>query len=130
MHLTSILRYNKNTRHHMQTSYFLAKGTDSNAVSIARKAPWWFSGVCYMPLVPPEDLIERYNSGLIDELRYAQEYTERVLNTLDPFQVIKDLGLNAILLGDVPPGKFCHRRLVANWFEDTLGIKVQEYMES
>ncbi|MCJ7444692.1 MAG: hypothetical protein MUO26_09225 [Methanotrichaceae archaeon] len=113
----------------MQTSYFFANGNDLNAVSITRKAPWWYRGVCYMPLAPPEDLIERYSCGLIDESCYAQEYAERVLNTLDPFQVVKDLGLDAILLGDAPPGKFCHRRLVANWFEDTLGIKVQEYIE-
>ena len=82
-----------------------------------------------MPLAPPEDLIERYKSKLIDETRFAQEYTERVLNTLDPFQVVKDLGMNAILLGEEPPGKFCHRQLVAGWLEDTLGIKVQEYSD-
>ena len=113
----------------MQTSHFFAKGFDSNAVSISRKPPWWFRGVCYLPLAPPEDLIERYKSDLIDESIFAQEYVERVLNTLDPFQIIKDLGMSAILLGDTPPGKFCHRRLVAIWLEDKLGIRVQEYSE-
>ncbi len=111
----------------MQTSHFLEKGYDLNAVSISRNPPWWFGGICYLPLVPPEDLVERYKSNLIDESIFAQEYMERVLNTLDPFQIIKDLGMSAILLGDTPPRKFCHRRLVAIWLEDTLGIKVIEY---
>ena len=113
----------------MLTSHFLAKGYDLNAVSISRKTPWWFRGVCYLPLAPPEDLIERYKNKCIDESSFAQEYTERVLNTLDPFQVVRDLGMSAILLGEEPPGKFCHRRLVASWLEDALGIKVQEYSE-
>jgi len=114
----------------MQTSHFLEKGFDPNGVSISRRPPWWFRGVCYLPLAPPEDLIERYESNLIDESRFAQEYAERILNTLDPFQVVKDLGMNAILLGNATPEEFCHRRLVANWLENTLGIKVQEYSES
>jgi hypothetical protein len=28
------------------------------------------------------------------------------------------------------PGKFCHRRLVAAWLEDALGIDVPEYVPS
>jgi hypothetical protein len=69
-------------------------------------------------------------SGVTDELRFAHEYQEFVLDTLDPFEVIRDLGMNAILLGNAPPGKFCHRRLVAEWLEETLGINVPECRES
>jgi hypothetical protein len=76
------------------------------------------------------NLVDRYINDVIDKLQFAREYRERVLNTLDPFQVIVDLGMDAILLDNAPPGKLCHRQLVAEWLEEALGIKVPECKES
>ena len=114
----------------MRTSNFFIKGLDPNAVSISRITPPWFKGMRYEPLAPPIILVRCYMSGAINEAYFSLVYQERVLNTLDPFELIKDVGMNAILLGNAPPGKFCHRRLVAKWLEETLGIKVPECMES
>lgn len=114
----------------MQTSNFFIKGYDPNAVSISRIAPSWYKGRCYEPLAPSIGLVQGYMSGAIDELHFTQAYKERVLDTLNPFEVIKDLGMSAILLGYAKPGRFCHRLLVAEWLEETLGIKVQECRES
>ena len=50
------------------------------------------------------------------------------MDKLDPAQVAADLGPNAILLCWEPPGKFCHRRLVAEWLEEHLGVEILEYM--
>ena len=57
---------------------------------------------------------------------YKVAYRECVLDTLDPHKVRGDLGEDAILLCYEDPGKRCHRRLVADWLERTLGIEVPE----
>ena len=94
----------------MRTSNFFIKGLDPNAVSISTITPPWFKGMCYEPLAPPINLVQGYMSGAISETYFSQAYQKRVLDTLDPFELIKDLGMNAILLGNAPPGKFCLRR--------------------
>ncbi len=114
----------------MQTCSFFIKGSDPNAVSISRIVPSWYNGKHYEPLAPHMKLVNRYLNGVIDRMQFAKEYQERILNTLDPFQVIVDLGTNSILLDNAPPGRSCHRRLVAEWLEDALGIKVPECKES
>jgi hypothetical protein len=61
----------------------------------------------------------------MDEAAYREEY-QKILDKLDPQEVFEYLGENAILLCWEPPGKFCHRRLVAEWFERELGVEVPE----
>jgi hypothetical protein len=113
----------------MKTSDFFIKGSDPEAVSISRRCPSWYEGRHYEPLAPPGDLVDRYVDGLIDATQYEKEYRSRVLGQLDPVQVFKDLGPNAILLCNAPPGKFCHRRVAADWLESTLGIEVTEWSD-
>jgi hypothetical protein len=119
-----------NLTNRMRTSSFFKKGSDPNAVSISRIVPSWYNGRRYEPLAPHINLVNSYINGVIDKLRFADEYRNRVLNTLDPFQVIVDLGMDAILLDSAPLGMFCHRRLVAEWLEESLGINVPECKES
>jgi|GEM_PF-3860333 len=49
-----------------------------------------------------------------------------VLEKLDPVKVFGDLGQWTILLCWESPGQDCHRRLVAEWLEKSLKIKVPE----
>jgi len=56
---------------------------------------------------------------------YREEY-QKILDKLDPRKVFEDLGPDAILLCWEPPGKFCHRGLVAAWLEEKLGVQVPE----
>jgi len=105
----------------METSYFGAKKNDPRAVSIARGNPRGFKGRKYLPLAPSWELIK-----ITDEKEYTERYRKEVLNLLDPRQVVEDLREDAILLCWEKPDKFCHRRLVAEWFQEELGIKVPE----
>ena len=66
---------------------------------------------------------------------YTRRYQAEVLDKLDPVAVVMDLDrlcylpegpVEAILLCWEPPGAFCHRRLVAEWLERSLGIVVPE----
>lgn len=112
----------------MKTSYFGNKTaiSDPNAVSIARWPPrWWGSKSRYIALAPSKDLLNRSRAGL-PWLEYVKEYQRDILGKLDPAKVFSDLGADTILLCWEKPGQDCHRRLVAEWIEKTLDIKVLE----
>lgn len=95
-------------------------------VSIARFAKFW-NGETYFKLATPAEIIKIKNKKL-----YTKLYYEKVLNKLNPHEVFKELGENAVLLcyekyADIEKGlAFCHRRIVAEWLENNLGIKVDE----
>lgn len=109
----------------MKTSYFGSKKWHGlNAVSVARGEPEWFKGRSYKALAPSWELIRRKDTNV-----YTVRYKAEVLSRLDPEKVYKDLGPDAILLCWERPGEFCHRRLVAEWLEKTLGIEVLELGE-
>jgi hypothetical protein len=113
----------------MMTSNFARHNIEKfpNAVSIARSSRW-FKGRRYQQLAPSRDLFTKYLAGMVDEAAYAIEYQRDVLSKLDPAKVAEDLGSDAVLLCWEAPGKFCHRRLVAAWLEEALGVEVPEYM--
>jgi uncharacterized protein (DUF488 family) len=62
----------------------------------------------------------------MDEATYRKEY-QKILDSLDPAKVGKDLGPDAIMLCWERPGEFCHRRLVAEWLSKHLGQSVPEF---
>lgn len=110
----------------MKTSNFSRTGADPRAVAISRTRPRGWTGRAYEPLAPPWRLLAEALSGEIDEAEYTRRYREQVLSKLDPAAVRADLGEDAILLCWERPGAFCHRRLVAEWLEENLGVSVPE----
>lgn len=109
----------------MQTSYFAISYSLPNAISIAAKSPDFFIGKEYLPLAPTWQIYSDYQkTHNIHE--YTERYIEEILFPLDPQQVFEELGKYSILLCWEAPDKFCHRRIVAKWFEDSLQIKVPE----
>ena len=110
-------------------SCFFLNDNDLNAISISRKRPPCYQGKHYEPLAPAQDLAECYVCGLIDTSQYENEYKDSILSNLDPFQVFEDLGSNAILLCNAPPGEFCHRTVVASGLESALNIEIPELSE-
>lgn len=105
----------------MQTSCFwrFYHHQDQRLVSIALWDPKWYQGRRYPALAPRADMLH------MEPEDYIREY-QAILNRLDPHQVYADLGPDAILLCWEHPGNFCHRRLVAEWLEQHLGIEVPE----
>jgi hypothetical protein len=57
---------------------------------------------------------------------YDARFAE-LLAQLDPAEIYQTLGENAVLLCWEKPGDACHRRLVAEWIEQHLGVEVPEY---
>jgi len=111
----------------MMTSYFANKAAvkDPRAVSIARGTPRWCGSVRrYIALAPSADLLKRAKAGM-PWPEYVAEYKRDVLARLDPAKVYAEL-TDAILLCWERPGEDCHRRLVAEWIESSLGVNVPE----
>jgi hypothetical protein len=112
----------------MKTSYFANRNAAGNPLSfsISRWPPrWWGSRKRYIALAPSADLLKRSKAGL-PWPEYCAEYKRDVLARLDPGKIYADLGPDAILLCWESPGADCHRRLVAQWLEESLKIKVPE----
>jgi len=108
------------------TSYFAKSAKAPGAVSIARFPPKWYTGALYLPLAPKPEMLQ-----IQDWNEYRQRYREDVLATLDPGQVLRDLeslcaGHDIILLCFEKDRTHCHRGLVAEWFLETIGIRVTE----
>ena len=62
---------------------------------------------------------------------YKEKYSETVLKNLNPHSIVNTLyrisdGKDIILLCYETPEKFCHRKLVSDWFNDN-GITCREY---
>ncbi|MDF0591721.1 DUF488 family protein, N3 subclade [Candidatus Methanocrinis natronophilus] len=113
----------------MQTSNFYRSGADPRAVAISRTQPKGWTGRIYGPLAPSWRLLQAAKRGEIDEAEYSRRYREEVLSRLDPAAVYADLGEDAVLLCWERAGAFCHRRLVAEWLEEELGVSVPEMGE-
>lgn len=107
----------------MKTSYF-SKYKKVNGVSIAVGAPNWFKGEIYPDLFPTWELVNNYKvTG--DEEVYTKAYHEKILSKLNPEKVYDDLQGKVVLCWE-GKGKFCHRRIVAKWLEDNLGVEIEE----
>ena len=112
----------------MKTSYFAHKNIIANphAVAICRGVPKWFHGRIYSPLAPSWDLLLYCKKNALSPLLCARSYFKEVLYALDPWTVYNEIGAEAILLCWEKPGEFCHRRIVAAWFEWHLKVNVPE----
>ena len=99
-------------------------------VAICAKPPSWYKGLMCKKLAPPYDVLMKYvRDGDKDD--YIQEYRKRVLNRLDPDEVVRELHAltdkpNIALICYERPEKFCHRHLVAEWLNER-GIECLEW---
>ena len=90
-----------------------------------------YQGKSYPELAPKLSFWQVWhdNIGKISEEKnnryYIQEYWNQVLSKLDPEQVYRELD-NSVLLCYEANTEFCHRHIVAAWFEILLGINVPE----
>lgn len=109
----------------MKTSSF-SKYSGNNGVSIAGKAPVGFEGKQYKELAPKYWFFKKFKEGKMDEKGYTMAYRTEVLNRLDARKVYEELGEDSVLLCWEPKGEFCHRKLVADWLNEKLGIVVEE----
>ena len=121
----------------MKTSYFAnIPYIDTDLyipVSISGKCPDWYSGHEFKVLAPKYHFFRKYKNWEIDEKEYTRCFRNEVLSkhyAPDLFEEITEKfgkkNREIVLLCYEKPKQFCHRRLVADWFETELKISVPE----
>ena len=109
----------------MKTSNFgTYKGNLGLSICIWPPLDW--NGEQYPSLAPDRQTFFAKKAGEIDEAEYERQYRERVLSKIDANKFY-DIYANRVLLCWEPPGEFCHRRIVADWIKEELGIEVPEW---
>ena len=88
-------------------------------VGIAVKPPWYYQGEHEPRLAPRSDMLHMSKDEYIAAF-------DAILAGLDPQELYESLGAEAVLLCWESPKVFCHRRRVAEWFEENLGVAVPE----
>jgi hypothetical protein len=108
----------------MTTGSFRNCAKLKGAVSISNGIPYFFRGPQYRKVAPRWDMLK------MEKEDYDFQFS-LILQKLDPQEVYWDLtligGPDAILLCWERPNIWCHRRLVAEWLEEALGIVITEY---
>ena len=86
----------------------------------------------YRPLAPRRDMLQ------LPYEAFREIYLREILAPLDPETVVTELQRLAgehepvLLCFEKPPltvHNWCHRRIVAGWFRESLGLQVPEYAE-
>jgi len=109
----------------LTTGSFRNCGNLKGAVAISRGVPDFYHGPIYKALAPRWDMLKMARED------YDREF-DFILARLDPEEVYRELvalgGENAILLCWEKPNAWCHRRRIAEWFENSLvGVEITEY---
>ena len=100
-------------------------------ISICGKAPEWYRGLQYKKLAPKYEFFIEWKKNH-DNDYYIEHFNLEVLNKLDINIVLQELNRmsnnkDIVLLCYEKPSDFCHRHLVANWFNQN-NIKCEEYI--
>lgn len=107
----------------------LPNGEIGTTISISVQPPWFWRPQTHFPdLAPTWEIVSAYKSGMINDAEYVQAYLH-LLNedrALDPHDVLARLDDNTVLLCYERPEDFCHRHIVAWWFEERCAIEVPE----
>jgi hypothetical protein len=109
----------------MKTSNFKTYKGD-NGVSVCIYPPIDWTGSRFPSLEPDRQTFFAKKADEINEEEYEKRYRERVLSKLDPKNVYDTLKGQVLLCWEAP-GEFCHRRIIANWIQEELGIEVPEW---
>ncbi|MGD8718386.1 MAG: hypothetical protein PVH29_06135 [Candidatus Zixiibacteriota bacterium] len=102
----------------------------AGGVAVSVTVPPWFKGPTCPALVPPPDLVKEYRGREVTAVEYEALYLAKRLNLLDPGRVAEELvelaaPYEPILLCWCGRRKFCHRRVIREWF-DRAGIRCEE----
>ena len=93
-----------------------------------------YEGKCYSALAPKKEFWKTWhdNIGKISEEEntryYIEEYYKQVLSKLDPDTVYKELCYSTLLCYE-DSEEFCHRHVVAAWFNLLLGDSIKPVVE-
>lgn len=116
------------------TSYFAqlrSLPADIVPVAICGKSPAWYTGLQYKKIAPKYEFFMEWKKTH-DNDYYIKHFNDEVLAHLDPQKIHEEIcklaGTTKIaLICYEKPQDFCHRHLVAEWFQQN-GIPCEEWM--
>jgi len=109
----------------MKTSCFKYY-TGDDGVAICLYPPIDWADLRFPALAPSKEMFYEIKHGEITKEQYEKRYREEILSQLDPRQIY-NMFKNNVLLCFEDPGEFCHRRIVAAWIRENIGIEVPEW---
>ncbi len=85
----------------------------------------------FKSLVPNWKLLEMYKSKQLSDSEFEKEYLEQ-LNNLDAKTIFEQINFltgenEPILMTHGNKSSFCHRHILAKWFEENLQIEIGEF---
>ena len=118
------------------TSYFGNIKNIKNPVAICARAPMWFVGPRYPTLAPTYRIFIDYKTNE-DAEQYTKDFEIEVLDKLNPHTILKEMlqlyGEEFTMVCYEKPYDnrgnqiFCHRYIVARWFEKYIqDLKIVE----
>lgn len=117
----------------METSYYNKLTTpyeQDRIISISVGDPKWLTITKkHKMLMPSYVLLKNFRDSKISEQQYIHEFMQ-MLQKNNPQKIYDELHAmhnNPILCCHCGTKHFCHRHLVATWFESNLSIKIPEY---
>lgn len=118
------------TGYYSKTKHYQEKGIYT--IGISGKVPDFYEGEHWKDLAPRFSDFREWRKGNIDNMEYVQRY-KSWLNTLDisllreRFENLIKEHKNIILLCYEKPETFCHRHVLADWIEENVKFRVEEY---
>jgi len=109
----------------MKTSNFKTY-TGEDGIAICLYPPLDWRGGVFPSLAPSRQTFFAKKADEIDEVEYEKRYREETLSKLDPAKIHETLKGRVLLCWE-PAGEFCHRRIIASWIQEKLGIEVPEW---
>lgn len=103
-------------------------------IAISGKVPSFYTKAYWSDFAPRYDMFLEWKSGKIDNSQYTVQYKEW-LNSLDKQEIrdiikeLEDENKTIIFLCYEKSGEFCHRHVLADWLEENLGMRVEEYKD-
>lgn len=115
------------------SSFSVARGLDPSrycVVSIARFVPRGFKGVNCLAFAPSKELLLQYKAGL-PVSSYSSRYLKELGSASHVHEVFESLryfckGRDMVLCCYESAGKFCHRRLLADYVQIHWGYVIKE----
>lgn len=111
------------------TSYYARNTENPDSIAISASIPHYYKGK-WMPELGPEwkTLDKLANGEYPSNNEYVADYLRDVTNRgLTPEKIWEMLPDGAILLCYEKPEDFCHRRVLAEWLEMHLQVKIPEW---
>ena len=108
------------------------KEKDLYTIAISGKRPDFYRGAVWKDFAPRYITFQKWKNKEIDDFQYTDEY-KTWLNCLNKEQIKNDINMllnihNDIIFLCYEKEGFCHRHILADWIEENLGMRVEEYV--